>query len=443
MNPIKKLFTKLSDSHLNLIEKIENIDEKYGDLSESIQIICETFDEIDSFELLDETLEKLAGEYQNFLTNYKNYQNIENIKNYSILFYNIVYRFLDDLKQEEVRQFLSITDKYKCKQFAIEYDFASSKTKLLDGKTLLIFPKCDFHEDETVNGIIEFISNMGTAEKIKAINYFGETQIDEEDESNCLILYEFVDEESDNINEFTLKLVQLSNNEITHVAIEHESPLPFINISSLEDYEQFDDVLYILSECNQEKKILLKFLKLYQIIENFEIRSELVKMINKQPNKFLSVRNVQKLTDSVEKSEQKALIKLLGSMYKLPYFESDKIKDVVKADFIIFIDSYLTTVQKEVSLARDFSELKIKEVSDPMFLIHSEKLAVIIYQLRCAIVHNKLYEVHLTDKQLSEKEDLVNYLKYFLIPILEKMIYKVISEKNDLLWYECREIKLY
>lgn len=443
MEHLKELFEKLYNSHYSLIEKIPDINTKYGELSESIEILRENFENIDSTNLLDDNLDKMIGDYQTFLNHYKKYQESENLKDYSVLFYNIVYKFLDDLKQDEVRGLLSVVEKYKCKQFIIDYDFTSHKTQLLENKTLFIFPKYDFYESNKEAEIMEFISNMGPVEKIKAMNCFFEFQLDVETDFNCLVLYELIAEETDNINDFTMKFIQLSKNKTTHIAVEHTSTLPTIYVSPSEDYEQFDDILYILSECNQENKVLSKFLKLYQILENFEIRSELVKLIREKPGRFLSVRNFQLLTERAEKSEKKALKKLMSNLYSVTYSTNKTIKQFVKEEYTDFKNSYLNGMDKERNLRQDFKELQIGEISNFDELSNSDKLSTIVYQLRCSIVHNKLYEVHLTDKELREKEELLDYLKYFLIPILEKIVYKLISEKNNLLWYDVREIKLY
>ena len=113
MEHLKELFEKLYNSHYSLIEKIPDINTKYGELSESIEILRENFENIDSTNLLDDNLDKMIGDYQTFLNHYKKYQESENLKDYSVLFYNIVYKFLDDLKQDEVRGLLSVVEKYK------------------------------------------------------------------------------------------------------------------------------------------------------------------------------------------------------------------------------------------------------------------------------------------------------------------------------------------
>lgn len=444
MENFKKIFNDLSSSHREIFELGVDIDGDYPRLSELTEVVCELFTSITNQDILEETLEKLTKEYQGFLEEYKLFQNKKQISNFNYLFYNVVYRFLDDLKQEEASEALLTTDQYKSKFFEINYNLTNHKATLSDGSTFFVFQKYDFNNIDNERELIERISDMGTVEKVKTIqSFFNNHSKAQSINNNCVILYELRDENPDFINEFTLKLLQVSKNETTHIAVEHQSTLPQIKISASENYEQFNDILYILSEYNQEKKVIYKFLKLYQILENFQIKSEIVKMINEQPDKFLSVRNIQALTDNLEKNESVFFKKTLLSIGALQYNQNKTIEDIIKEDFNDFKDNYLANEENKSTLLRDLKELKVKKLPDDISNLGIAKLSDIIYQLRCSVVHNKLYEVHLTDDLLREKKILVDFLKIYLVPILEKIIYKVISEKNTLLWYESKEIKLY
>ena len=104
----------------------------------------------------------------------------------------------------------------------------------------------------------------------------------------------------------------------------------------------------------------------------------------------------------------------------------------------------------DLSLLIDF--LKKMRVYDRNFELDEAKLnsglqdkyfAEITYQLRNSILHNTATEFHLTHYELSQNELIVNFLKDFMIPKLEKIILHLIVSNDDLISYQREAITLY
>jgi len=68
-------------------------------------------------------------------------------------------------------------------------------------------------------------------------------------------------------------------------------------------------------------------------------------------------------------------------------------------------------------------------------------LTSLVYQVRCAIVHNKETEFHLTYASLDTTMKAL--IESFLIPSLEDICFSLIGCRNDKVWYSKQEIMLY
>lgn len=81
---------------------------------------------------------------------------------------------------------------------------------------------------------------------------------------------------------------------------------PNLNISfenNSVQYRQFDEIATLLSQFNSEERLLSKFLILYQILENFEIKHDVVKEMS-HGGQF-KVRDFTKLVNSSQLNEEK------------------------------------------------------------------------------------------------------------------------------------------
>lgn len=77
-------------------------------------------------------------------------------------------------------------------------------------------------------------------------------------------------------------------------------------------YQQFSDTLLILSEYNAEKNLLDKYLRLYQVIENFMVRLPIVYLERKHNGKMFTIREFKRLYQGVIENEHKMLKNMLN-----------------------------------------------------------------------------------------------------------------------------------
>lgn len=230
-----------------------------------------------------------------------------------------------------------------------------------------------------------------------------------------------------------------------HEIVRTPSVLPSCVLRINNDYQQFKDVVYILSEYNDKKDILDKYVRIYQVIENFTFRRQVCEIVNRSTRMF-SIREFMYKTKSVQIKEEKATIELFKSMLKLEYTSGCTFKKYAYTKFQGFIgrggpnvDALEGIIQK-MGIINDtqnniFTYVKVEEKNIDVLL------AQIVYQLRCSIVHNKETEYHISHNNL--KEPIVFFLNNFLFEILEEIIFFLIINKNQLISYDKKSINLY
>ena len=210
-------------------------------------------------------------------------------------------------------------------------------------------------------------------------------------------------------------------------------------------YRQFDDIANLLSQFNSENRLLSKFLILYQILENFEIKHDVVKAM-KHGGQF-KVRDFTKIANNLPTSELAYLKKILKELFKLSSQEittngnpvNRHILDIVR-DSWNYINSKGVDLNKlnyqleqigldNVQLA-NFSNLIMNSSASKFNNLQKNSkeeqlinfLANSIYKLRCSIVHYKTHEFHLNDGTLDNMAELKLFLTDFLVPLLHKII---------------------
>ena len=87
--------------------------------------------------------------------------------------------------------------------------------------------------------------------------------------------------------------------------------MPFaLNVSCQKDYHQFSESFFVLSEMNNRKDVLGKYLSVYHLIEGFVDKIPLVHLANKNPGYIFKVRDFKVLYDNVSGDEKTALKKI-------------------------------------------------------------------------------------------------------------------------------------
>ncbi|MGQ7380862.1 hypothetical protein ACTGVN_09620 [Streptococcus suis] len=212
---------------------------------------------------------------------------------------------------------------------------------------------------------------------------------------------------------------------------------------------QFDDIIQLLSQFNNESRTIAKFLLLYQILESLEIRKDIVNQMN--ASHIFKIREFTKLANNTSKNERKYLKELFKDLFPTNYKEGTRSKEVRD----IFIDKWRNlsisqskwdNIRNELNLLANDSNKEISDSSlpstyddDKWFKLLSDS----IYNIRCAVVHYKTNEYFLTDEKLHTLSELQYYLKEFIIPTTFKMIAVSIFATPNKVRYPSNSITLY
>ena len=110
-----------------------------------------------------------------------------------------------------------------------------------------------------------------------------------------------------------VRLVILASGKPVHTPTNYTNQPSLINpdvIHAGNMYQQWEDVLNVLSEYNSREEILLKYLTIYHVIENFMFKLPIVELERQQGGNMFSIRDFRRLYKQVEVAETTALQRL-------------------------------------------------------------------------------------------------------------------------------------
>ncbi|MGG1593954.1 hypothetical protein [Terribacillus saccharophilus] len=212
-----------------------------------------------------------------------------------------------------------------------------------------------------------------------------------------------------------------------------------LNWNFQDEYQQFNDVIYILSEYNEQQNILDKYLKMYQVIENFMYRSTICKLVNGSSPNMFSIRQFQNLFKKIDGKELDALSGFVSTILDKSYDASINFKTFLVGKWDTFFSS---TNQAEVETA-----LNEINVSVSPFAINDQNfkkfISQLVYFLRNSVVHNKETEFHLSYGNLETYPGFQLILEDYLLTVLEEIVYHLLIKRNDIIWYNRSSLTLY
>jgi len=207
---------------------------------------------------------------------------------------------------------------------------------------------------------------------------------------------------------------------------------------NIKNFNQYQETAYILSEYNHTKDILLKYLLLYHIIENFMYRRPIAEMANTR----FTIRDFKTLYSNIQTGEEQTLKNLLTKVQDIIIYSEAGIDKSIKIYFTEMLQSFrdsLNTNSKN-SLSEDvFKKMDLQHINGFSYS-NSSKL---IYYFRNSIIHNKETEFHITHTTLNSSLSLVEFFKNFLLPVLENIIYFLIFKESSIIDYPKNHILLY
>ncbi|AXB57310.1 hypothetical protein [Flavobacterium fluviale] len=415
--------TKLAEFSTNLQDIISEIEETYSSKNELIENLVP----------IQEFLEK----YDNFLSIFSDFEfNIFDYIKYWIILaekINLVKESDIDLNQVLDIQNYDIIDLEEniIESNFIHYEIAEIKKSLVIYSLNTNFTS--FIDDDIHSGHVDLLLIW-----INLIN-----------KDNCIIANQVVLLNSDNPPQSKdlkpiLKLQVLLNGK--HIkSLEKYELKPQMpnkkNFNFNEKYIQFESIANVLNEYNNQIYILDKFLKLYHVIENFMYKHRICKLEREKNGSPFHIRDFQILYEKFTTKEIICIQDFFYDVFILDY-DGNNFLSLLRNEWnnLEVIDN--TKIPAINNLLRDlalntnsykFDRLKTN--------LDAAMFANIVYKIRNAIVHNKDSENHFESTNLPEGAKFL--LENFFIPNLERIIFHLIINKNDLVWFEKNHLLLY
>jgi len=196
-----------------------------------------------------------------------------------------------------------------------------------------------------------------------------------------------------------------------------------LTLDNVKNYEQFFDVYDVLNELNQAPDILSRFLKLYHILEYLVYRVYLVDLTTRVgTNKFF----VREFAISAERMKVKEGATFNKNFQEI--FDADKLK--IRNELNSVTDHLVKDFLREKAVVRGFDAANL------------ERVAQLVYGLRCSIVHNKESEYHLTITNSEEYAVIIPLIRQ-LITTLEFLVIQKIADNDAIIKYPHQQMNLY
>lgn len=208
-------------------------------------------------------------------------------------------------------------------------------------------------------------------------------------------------------------------------------------------YYQYNEILFILSEYNNSSDILNKYFLLYTIIENFMYRYPISYMTRNMDD--FSIRDFKYFYSKIDTNELSKLKDLFDKFMNIEMSDI-KISDYLNTELANFESSFdnnlveLVIFLKKIRVYNKNFEIN-KNILKGSFT--SKYFCEIIYQLRNSILHNTATEFHITHYMLEKHTIIFDFLKSFIIPILEKIILHMIYWNDETITYADNKLLLY
>lgn len=216
-------------------------------------------------------------------------------------------------------------------------------------------------------------------------------------------------------------------------------------ISAKSPYSQFEETLVILSEFNSATDLLRKYLSIYHIIESFMFKIPLVILGQGNHGNIFSLRDFRRLSEAVQDKELSALINIFKDQKKGAFWNRNistfKFHEIIKtaAGKLTSMPEWDTNecnaFFKSLSINDNVTSI------DYLTSLNEKAYCELIYKVRCAIVHNKETELHLSYSKINGT--IAIFIEHILIKPLYTLISDLLTDVNSKVWYSGPELKLY
>ena len=208
--------------------------------------------------------------------------------------------------------------------------------------------------------------------------------------------------------------------------------LPNIPFSDSIIYRQYIDIFDVISEINHSDDVLTAFMKMYQILEYLVYRERLVKIVKDTNIKQSFVRQVIGIDKTYSNGERtmftSKLFKIINSLHG----------EITTADFTPDLEKFC---KKYYPLTKDGNPYFISSICSNSDNLNSG-IAKFIYDTRCAIVHNKEAEFHITYFNYEEYKAIVPIMNK-IIKLISQRIVSLINAPNSTISFDKAKFDLY
>lgn len=229
-----------------------------------------------------------------------------------------------------------------------------------------------------------------------------------------------------------------------HFDLQNATPTQILTCDTTKVYSQYNEILYIISEYNHSNDLLNKYFLLYTIIENFMYRKPIAQMLRDTAE--FSIRDFKSFYSKIDSGELEKLKDLFKNIMEIEYSDGTKVYNDINSRLTNFKSSQNNDLSKLIAFLKKIRVYnKNFELDEAMLTgaLKDKYFAEIVYQLRNSTLHNTATEFHITHYELAKNEVIVDFLRDFMIPILEKIILHMIFSNHALISYDKNAFTLY
>lgn len=209
------------------------------------------------------------------------------------------------------------------------------------------------------------------------------------------------------------------------------------------DYSQFSDIVSVMNEYNIHRSILDKYLRIYQVIENYMCKYQICSLCADYGYSRLSVRDFKLLSERLSNKEQDSLDKLLEAVGSVS-IDGHKLVDRVADSWSNIIDTDTNLKNHMQALCTHLGIKMNNGIPTATQRNHAQIMQFfgkMLYKIRCSIVHNKVNEYHISYDNLDNNTK--RLLEEFLMPNMELITYGLMLTNNSYVMYQHKELNLY
>jgi hypothetical protein len=211
------------------------------------------------------------------------------------------------------------------------------------------------------------------------------------------------------------------------------------NITTDQPYQQFNELILIVSEYNSRSEILSKFLSLYHVIESFMFKIPLVELGGANQGKMFSLRDFKRMYRRLDQSEGESIKVVMKGFWETS-IAGKPFREYVSEGIAALAAPGAVQTEVDLFLARLglFPENGFSQLSNG---ISAGSYANFLYSVRNAIVHNGETELHISHYNLTPTISAL--IEQVLMYPIVRLVISLIADNSSKVWYKGPALQLY